>query len=106
MVYKPLISTAGSQGIIDISIGLGPQTVLMDSQDGMGGFRFLRSSIDDGDFFNGSELKEFTAHAGQALNGPQHIPHESCNMTRSQHIAERAGETLSAVPRMACLQYK
>ena len=67
---------ARSQGIIDISIGLGPQTVLMDSQDGMGDFRFLRNSIDDGDFFNGSELKEFTAHAGQLLHGAQHFPHE------------------------------
>ena len=76
MVYQPVDGTAGSQGIIDISIGLGPQTVLMDSQDGMGDFRYLRNSIDNGDFFNGSELKEFTAHAGPALNGPQHLPHE------------------------------
>ena len=76
MVSQQFNSSAGSQGIIDISIGLGPQTVLMDSQDGMGDFRYLRNSIDDGDFFNGSELKEFTAHAGQSLNGPGHSPHE------------------------------
>ena len=30
----------------------------------MGDFRYLANSIDDGDFFNGSMLKEFTAHAG------------------------------------------
>ena len=53
------------QGIIDISVGLGPQTILMDSEEGMGDFRYLGNSIDDGDFFNGSMLKDFTAHAGR-----------------------------------------
>ena len=76
MEYQRFNEPAGSQDIIDISIGLGPQTVLMDSQDGMGDFRFLRNSIDDGDCFNGSELKDFTAHAGQLLDCPQHLPHE------------------------------
>ena len=37
----------------------------MDSEEGMGDFRYLANSIDDGDFFNGSMLKDFTAHAGQ-----------------------------------------
>ena len=55
------------QGIIDITVGLGPQTVLMDSSEGMGDFRYRKNSIDDGDFFNGSVLKEFTAHAGEVL---------------------------------------
>lgn len=53
------------QGIIDITVGLGPQTVLMDSSEGMGDFRYRKNSIDDGDFFNGSVLKDFTAHAGE-----------------------------------------
>jgi hypothetical protein len=34
----------------------------------MGDFRYRKNSIDDGDFFNGSVLKEFTAHAGGTLS--------------------------------------
>ena len=56
------------QGIIDISVGLGPDTVFMDGDSGMGDFRYRKNSIDDGDFFNGSVLKEFTAHAGGMLS--------------------------------------
>ena len=64
-------SRLNAQGIIDISVGLGPQTILMDSEEGMGDFRYLESSIDDGDFFNGSMLKDFTAHAGRYLVQPK-----------------------------------
>ncbi len=37
----------------------------MDSEEGMGDFRYLSNSIDEGDIFNGSMLKDFTAHAGK-----------------------------------------
>ena len=66
-MFSILVFTLHLQGIIDISVGLGPQTILMDSGEGMGDFRYLKNSIDDGDFFNGSMLKDFTAHAGMCL---------------------------------------
>lgn len=80
-----------SQGIIDISVGLGPKTILMDSEDGMGDFRYLEASIDDGDIFNGSMLKDFTAHAGMhhALPASQAISIQAFLSVQHQHEASR-----------------
>ena len=59
--------------IIDISIGLSSNTVKFTSKEGLGSFRQLTRAIDDGDFFNGSELKDFSAHTGTHVDAPSHF---------------------------------
>lgn len=61
------------QGIIDISVGLSSKTVAMDSETGLGDFRYLMNAIDDGDFFNGSGLRDLSAHAGTHVDSPGHF---------------------------------
>jgi hypothetical protein len=61
------------QNIIDITAPLSAATVAMDSKTGLGEFRYLMNAIDEGDFFNGSGLKDLTAHAGTHVDAPGHF---------------------------------
>ncbi len=54
-------------------MGLSSITVAMDSETGLGDFRYLMNAIDDGDFFNGSGLRDLSAHAGTHVDSPGHF---------------------------------
>ncbi|CAL5221116.1 g3250 [Coccomyxa viridis] len=79
------ITPSKEKGIIDITVGLGPRTLLMDSEEGMGDFRYLSNSIDEGDIFNGSMLKDFTAHAGTHVDAPGHFVNEAYHAKKGVH---------------------
>jgi hypothetical protein len=54
-------------------VGLTSKTVKFTSAEGLGDFRRVRSSIDEGDFYNGSELKDFSAHTATHVDAPSHF---------------------------------
>ncbi|CAL8468967.1 g8508 [Coccomyxa elongata] len=73
------------KGIIDISVGLSSRTVAMDSETGLGDFRYLMNAIDDGDFFNGSGLRDLSAHAGTHVDSPGHFINEAYHAKKGVH---------------------
>lgn len=54
-------------------MGLTGKTVKFNSAEGLGDFRLVRSSIDEGDFYNGSELKDLSAHTATHVDAPSHF---------------------------------
>ncbi|KAK9915315.1 hypothetical protein WJX75_007506 [Coccomyxa subellipsoidea] len=57
----------------------------MESDTGLGNFRYLQNSIDDGDFFNGSGLRDLSAHAGTHVDSPGHFINKAYHAKKGVH---------------------
>jgi kynurenine formamidase len=54
-------------------VGLDSKTVVFDSAEGLGDFRQVEASIDEGDDYNSSELKDISAHTATHVDAPSHF---------------------------------
>jgi hypothetical protein len=71
----------------------------MESDTGLGNFRYLQNSIDDGDFFNGSGLRDLSAHAGTHVDSPGHF----INVRRLWHAFKTSVVILRMVQRWSLM---
>ena len=59
--------------IIDISVGLDSKTVKFASPDGLGEFRRMGTTIDEGADYNLSELQDLGVHTATHIDAPSHF---------------------------------
>ena len=87
--------------IIDISMGLESSTLKFTSATGLGDFKHMASTMDDGDFYNGSQLKDFSAHTGTHVDAPSHFMNV-CALSPFPDSQDGADLRVAIAPTEAC----